>query len=437
MKTKMLLKSSVALAAHMAVRPEALIGAPRMDGAGKVAALLVEVKSELTRVGDETRRVAENALAQSKKTGDVTDEVKQASDKLLTEFHQLSGAQQKLEGKLEALETRNLDLEQQVAGQSGNGPGTRQTAGQEIAADERLLAYVEGGMQGSITLRPANAITSVDGSGGGLIWPDNEQAPIGMPRRQLLIRQLLNVTTTGSDVIKYVKQTLRTNAAAPVAEEGTMPASSFGWTKAETNVRKIAHVTHISDEAMADSGQLQGMIDGEMRYGLDLTEETQILSGDGLGENLTGLVTGATAFVAAAGLPNTTRIDRLRLGLLQVALANYSANGITIHPTDWAGIELLKDTVGRYIFGDPNMQKTPMLWGLDTIATLSHSVGEWMVGNFFMAATLYDRQEAEILISSEHGTNFIDGMKTMRGQKRIALANKLPAALVTGNFTFI
>ena len=215
-----------------------------------------------------------------------------------------------------------------------------------------------------------------------------------------------------------------------------MPESEYGWDQAEANVRKIAHVTHLSDEALADAGQLQAAVDSELRYGLDLEEEAQILAGDGTGQNLEGMLSVATAFSAAAGLPNETRIDRLRLGLLQVALANYAANGITLHPIDWAAIELLKDTTGRYIFGNPNELRTPMLWGLDVVPTLSHSAGEWMAGNFAMASTLYDRQQNEILISSEHGTNFVEGMKTMRGTKRLALAHKRPAALVTGDFTF-
>lgn len=433
---KRMFMPAVSLLALSAAQPAAVIGAPRMD-AGNTAQLLAEVKTELARVGDQVKQTAEAALAETKKHGEMNQELKNQSDKLLTDFHGLSSAQNKLEGIMEGLESRTLEVEQMIASGGGGGKTERVTAGMEIANDERLKAYVEGGAQGSITLRPKNAITSADASGGGLIWADRETDPVGMPRRQLVIRNLMNVTTTESDVIRYTKQTLRTNAAAMVAEEGTMPESAYGWTKAETNVRKIAHITHASDEALADSGQLSGLIDGEMRYGLDLEEENQIVAGDGTGENLTGLLTDATAFSAAAGLPDATRIDRLRLGLLQVALANYAANGITIHPTDWAAIELLKDTTGRYIFGDPNTLKTPMLWGLDAVPTLSLSVGEWMVGNFFMAATLYDRQDTEILISSEHGTNFVEGMKTVRGTKRLAQANKRPAALVTGDFTFV
>ena len=100
--------------------------------------------------------------------------------------------------------------------------------------------------------------------------------------------------------------------------------------------------------------------------------------------------------------------------MLQVALNDYAATGITLHQTDWAAIELLKDTSGRYIFGDPNVLSTPRLWGLDAVATASHGLGEWMVGNFAMAATIYDRQDVEVLISSEHGNNFIEGMKSRK-----------------------
>jgi len=206
-------------------------------------------------------------------------------------------------------------------------------------------------------------------------------------------------------------------------------------------VRKIAAIVHASDEALADAGQLQALIDQELRYDLDLEEEAQIIAGDGLNQNLLGLTSVAASFVAPTGLPNETRIDRLRLGLLQIALSNNAADGVTINPVDWAGIELQKDSQKRYIFGNPNELATPRLWGLDVVPTLSHSVGEWMVGEwmvgaFRMAATIYDRQENEILISSEHGNNFVEGMKTIRGTKRLALAHKRPGALVLGDFTF-
>ncbi|WP_418592080.1 phage major capsid protein [Ponticoccus sp. (in: a-proteobacteria)] len=434
--TKMI-ASAASLAAMMAHAPTAVIGTPRMDAAGNVEKLLGEVKSELERVGSDVRQTAEEALKQANRVGDLNAETKAAADKALAEYNGLSGALSKLEGKLEALETRSLDIEQTVAQGDRARGAPEMSVGREIAESDELKAWVKGGLSGNLILKPSAAITSATGSAGGLIWPTEDRTPTNMPRQRLPIRALLFQATTDSDVVKFARQTLRTNAAAPVAEGAAAPESSYGWTQAETNVRKIAHVTHISDEALEDAGQLQAAIDGEMRYGLDLEEENQILSGDGTGQNLSGLITEATAFAAAAGLPNATRIDRLRLGLLQLALANYAATGITLNPIDWAAIELLKDTQGRYVFGDPNTLKTPMLWGADVVPTLSHSAGEWMAGNFSMAATLYDRKATEVLISSEHGDNFVEGMKTMKASKRLAMATKRPAALVTGDFIFV
>ena len=426
----------VSLAAMIATMPRAAIGAPRMEVAGGVEKLLADVRQELTRVGDDVRRTAEDALKQTKEQGALSAETKALADQGLSKMHELQNVVSTLTGKLEGLEARNTDLEQALAGAGGKRGSAAQSLGAEIAGSAELKNWLAGGAQGGLTLRPTNAVTTAGGSGGGVIWSGEDRAVAGMAMQKLAIRSLLTVATTESDVVIYSKQTTRTKASATVAEGAAAPAGELGWTQAEANVRKIAEVIHASDEALADSGQLQSLIDQELRYSLDLEEEEQILAGNGVGQNLSGLITEATAFSAAAGLANATRIDRLRLGLLQVALANYAANGVTLNPVDWAAIELLKDTQGRFIFGNPNTSATPRLWGLDVVPTLSHSAGEWMVGNFAMAATLYDRQETEVLISSEHGTNFVDGLKTVKGTKRLALACKRPAALVTGDFTF-
>ena len=402
----------------------------------KIEVLLKETKAELERVGSEVKTVAENALKESAKAGELSAETKSTADKALAEFHGMTKTVANLQGKIEAMETANLDLAQIVADHGGRADQV-QTLGQAMAGDEGLQNFAKLGANGSHTLKVENAITSASGSGGDLIAPDRENAVVALARRRLTIRQLLSTGTTVSNLVEYARQTTRTNNAGTVAENTARGESAYAWEKADAAVRTVSHVTHISKPALDDAGQLQALVDGEMRYGLDLEEENQILAGDGLGENLSGLITNATAFSAAAGLPDATRIDRLRLGLLQVALTDYSADGIVLNPTDWAGIELLKDTTGHYIYGNPHAASTPMLWGLDVVATQSVGVGEWLTGAFFMAATLYDRQVTEVLISSEHSDNFVKGMLTMRAEKRVALAVKRAAALVTGDFTFV
>lgn len=423
-----------ALALQRAKLAAAGATAPRAD-AGATAAALADIKASVKAMREDVMPKAEKALSEAQKIGGVSAELKAQIDDLLPKFNEAATTQANLEGKLEALETRALDLEQVVAQGRGRHGGAV-SAGREVAESDELKAWVSGGLSGSLRIMPQAAITSVGGSGGGVIWSDRETDPVNMPQRRLMIRDLLPVVQAGSNAIDYSKQTTRTSGAAPVAEGGAYPESSYGWTKATVNIKKVGHHTNVSDEALADSAQLMGLIDTEMRYGLDLVEETQLLSGDGTGENLSGLLTNATAFSAAAGLPNAHRLDRLRLAMLQVVLADYAADAIVLNPTDWAGIELTKDTVGKYVIGNADAPAGPSIWRLPVVESNSITANTWLVGAMRMAATVYDRMQNEVLISSEHGTNFVDGMKTVRATKRIALAVKRPGSLVTGNFTF-
>ena len=109
---------------------------------------------------------------------------------------------------------------------------------------------------------------------------------------------------------------------------------------------------------------------------------------------------------------------------------------MVLSPTDWAQIELTKDGDGRFIIGNADNPPGPRLWGLPVVESNSQAAGTWLVGAMRMAATLYERSGAEVLISSEHADNFVSGMKTVRASERCALANKRPTSLVTGNFTF-
>lgn len=436
-KTMMTAALSVpALMAHAANTPDGLLQAPRAD-AGGVSAQLTEVGASIKALREDVMPKAEEALKLAAKGEKLTDELKASIDKVLADYNAASGEQKKLQGQIEALETANLDLAQAIAGAGAGGKSGGVSAGRELVDSDAFKAYAAAGAQGNFKFDPKAAITSVAGSGGGLSWTERDTTPVNLARRQLFIRGLLNVVPTAAKAVDYTKQTLRTNNAAMTAEGAALPESAYGWTQAQASVKKIGHHINVSEEAMRDSAQLAGEIDGELAYGTDLAEEAQILSGDGTGQNLSGLITEATAFSAAAGLPNTDRIERLRLAILQVTLADYAADGIVLNPTDWAAIELMREASnGAFLFGVPGTAAAPALWRLPVIEGNSMAAGEWLVGAMYMAAKLYDRQENEILASTEHGTNFIEGMVTVKSTKSVALAVTRPASLVTGDFTF-
>jgi HK97 family phage major capsid protein len=430
----------VSLAAMMAARPAGVIGAVRAEAnPGDVAALLREVQQNLTRIEGEVKRTAEEALKQSKDAGTVSAETKRSADELLIAQKQLSDAVPKLTQRLEQLETRNRDLEQEVAQRRGGGGQPEKSIGQRFAEAEDVRAFAQNGCKGTIRMAfdVKSAITSVRPGGGGLIWSDRETEIVGIPRRMMTIRNLLSVGRTGSNAIDYARQTVRTNNAAPVAEGAQKPESTYSWDQATANVRTIAHFVHVARQAMEDAAQLQTEIDTELRYGLAFVEEQQLLNGDGTGQNLTGLVTAATAYSAPFTLAGATIIDTLRLALLQASLAEYPSDGMVLNPADWARIELLKDGQDRYIIGNPLQPLVPHLWGRPVVDTASMEIDKFLVGAFKMAATIYDRMDPEIVASSEDRDNFIKNMITVRAEERLALAVKRPAALIYGDFGLV
>lgn len=401
---------------------------------------LGELTNELKRVGDDVKRTAEAAQNEVKKFGELTAETKATADKLLSDQGAINEKVTKLEGRLEAGEAQNLAMEQALAERRPNGgKAVRQSLGQAIATHDGLKAFSANNFKGQAAFQITNAITSIPASAGALIYSDREAETVSLARQSLRIRDLLMPGGTTSNSVEYRRQLARTNNAAIAAETTLKPESNYTWEAADAKVKTIAHWVAVSKQAMGDAAQLESEIDGELRYGLDLVEDAQLLAGDGVGENFEGLITAATAYSGAAEAKITapSLIDKLRVALLEASLALYPADGIVLNPEDWMVVETQKDADNRYIFANPTGIAGPVLWGRNVVPTLSMSVDKFLVGAFRMAAQIYDREETEVTISSEDRDNFVKNMLTVLAEKRLALAIKRPQALIYGDFGLV
>jgi len=203
---------------------------------------------------------------------------------------------------------------------------------------------------------------------------------------------------------------------------------------ANTAVITLAHWIPASEQVLEDAPMLAGMIDGRLRYGLDLEEEDELLNGDGTAGTLNGLVNQATAFTG--GKTNQTALDTLLKAFLQISLSYYEASGVVLHPTDWTNILILKDTQGRYLFGDPHGQTSPQVWSKPVVATAAQTQGQFIAGAFNMAAEIFDREDAMVRISDQHADFFIRNMVAVLAEKRLALALYRSAAIVKGSLSY-
>jgi len=232
-----------------------------------------------------------------------------------------------------------------------------------------------------------------------------------------------------------MKETGFTNAAAPVAEGTRKPESSIALAQSTAPVIKLAHFMKASTEILDDFPALQSYIDERLTYGLRLVEENQLLKGSGVGNNLNGLYTQASAYIAPIVLTGNTRIDVLRLALLQSELAEYPSDGIVLHPTDWAVIELLKDSTGQYLIGNPQGTLSPTLWNRPVITTQAMTVDTFLVGAFRMGAQIFDRLLASVAIATENEDDFVNNLITILIEERLALVVNRPEAFVKGDIT--
>tara|TARA_R110001606_G_scaffold68797_1_gene157159 strand:+ start:8382 stop:9596 length:1215 start_codon:yes stop_codon:yes gene_type:complete len=396
------------------------------------AQLLAKMSAELEKASSDFSIKADSALKEATKAGSLSAETKAAVDEMALKFNTLTEAEKQLKAQLGELEQEFARMPAQ------NSANPRESLGQVVIKSEALAEFaksVQGNRRVSVPVNAALLSTDV---AEGVVEPQRLPGIDVMPKQRLFIRDLIAPGRTTSPAIFWVQQTGFTNNAAPVGENpaGGKPYSDIEFDTKITPVTTIAHMFKASKQILDDFAQLQSTIDAEMRYGLKYVEEGQILFGDGTGVNLNGIVPQASAYSAEFAPDALTQIDELRLAMLQAQLARLPASGHVLHFVDWAKIELTKDTLGRYIIGNPLQLAGPSLWGLPVVATeIAAFQGKFLTGAFQTGAQIFDREDANVVISTENADDFEKNMISIRCEERLALAVKRPEAFIYGTFT--
>ena len=388
------------------------------------------INASLKTVGDQIRAQSERAEKEIKAHTKLSEETKAKVDELLLK-----------QGELQA----NLQhTEQALAKLEANGAGgdvQHQTYGQQFVTSEDFKAFAgKTSPRGRVDMTINAAITSLttdaDGSAGDLVAPTRLPGVIAPPERRMTVRDLITPGRMDGDMLQYVKETGFTNNAGPTAETVKKPESTMKFDLVSTTAKVIAHWVKASRQILGDASQLASYIDGRLRYGLAFKEELQLLSGDGTGQNLLGIIPQASAYSPAITLPqaSTTVIDQIRLAMLQSQLAEYPASGIVLNPIDWARIELTKDTTGRYVIGNPQGTIGATLWNLPVVSTQAIAVDKFLTGAFRLGAQVFDRWQARVEVSTENEDDFVKNMVTILAEERLALAVYRPEAFVYGDF---
>jgi HK97 family phage major capsid protein len=336
------------------------------------------------------------------------------------------------------IKARLDEVEQKAVRRGGDEPAGESWGTQfakNVAQLEEVADASTRGRRANFSLEMKTTLTTGTTSAGPLGLQPFRDGVVAMPRRVPRVRDLLPVVGISSGSVEYPRQTTRTNNAGMVAEAAEKPESAYGFEMVTATPKVIAHWIPASRQILEDSPQLAGIIDSELLYGLALKEDEQLLSGDGTGQNLTGLITTATAYSAPFDPAGTeTMIDTIALAILQNTLADYAPSGIVMHPSDWMRMRLLKDGDGKYLLGDPGAQVEPRLFGLPVVPTTAMTIDKFLVGDFNAAGTIYDRWTPRIEVATEHADFFVRNMVAILAEERLALAIKQAGATIYGDF---
>jgi HK97 family phage major capsid protein len=293
----------------------------------------------------------------------------------------------------------------------------------------------------SLLARKDLIVGDSDTSAGAFVETDYTGIYEPLGRYPLNVLDLISRRQTTSDLIEFVRQTQRVQEAAPTQEAnvtdsdstatgaitGEKPEGAMAFEKVQAAVKTIPVWIPATKRALSDAAQLRGLIDQELRADLFEELESQIFTGDGVGENFTG-ITNTSGILAQAWNTDILTTTRQAITTLRVT-GRAMATAWVLHPEDWETIELLTDDNGRYYWGGPMMRGAPQLWGVPVVTSQSLTQGTGYVADW-RKAVLWDREAASIQVSDSHSDFFIRNMVAILAEMRAAFALIRPSGFV-------
>jgi HK97 family phage major capsid protein len=376
------------------------------------------------------------------------------SEELLQSLgEEVKGLGESAEKKLREIESRLLLAEQRLDSHKfrGSDDGDFESPAQKLVTSEQFKSFQTNGLRSSGRINVGSfhqktALINQVGQNQPLVPPVRGDL-VGLQHQRLTVRNLLRSIPITGNLVEYAKEASFTNNAAPQyslgAYENVVKAeSAMAFTLANMPVSTLAHWIPISNQMLADAPAIQGFVSGELTYGLKLKEEDELLNGSGIQGHLSGLVTNATVFDTTPVATTTDQYyDILGLAIAQLQKENFSCTGFVLNPVDFWTMVRQKESgtgiaSGLYLAGSPLQAPVAMAWGVPVVVTNSMAQGQFLAGDFAVAAAIWDRQDATVEISREHSDYFVRNLSALLCEERLALTVFRTKALIFGGWPF-
>lgn len=381
------------------------------------------------------------------KSGNYADELRAATNKVHAANDEYSLAEKK------AMVDMFAQVQAALGGGDSNGPRhandgapqQRQTFGQRVVSDERFEAFAARGGRGELEVRDVSNPETVsqgnlqivypdDATGAGLFVPRGTPQLVGPYNMRMFVRNLLSVGQTTLGNIPFIRESGNPGATGAdfVAEGGSKPQVTIGFTPDDAPVRKIAAWLAATYEILSDAPTLRSYIDARLVYMLRVTEEQALLNGTGVAPQIKGIFT----YAEVQDATGADLLDVVAKSAPLVENVDGQVDGVACNPTDfWAAVSTRADTSGTFVvnpFADPSSLN---LWGLNTVRTRAVPASKAYTGAWRMGAQIFDREAPTIRVGDQHADFFVTNKVAILVEERIALPVYRPDWFVEGTIS--
>lgn len=260
------------------------------------------------------------------------------------------------------------------------------------------------------------------------------------PRQVLAIESLfgkINIDVNAYQYIKYgFTTTLTATGPAVVSEGSAKPESNYSGIIKTGTIKTLAHWTKMTEQMIADNGNIVTFINDDMQYQLNKVIDAQIVNGTGSGQ-LEGLSASGnyTDYITGAGIDTgDTVIDLILKVKTKMEAANIRNISLLLNPVDWCKVLCSKNVNKDYLI--PGIVDIPQqrIWGVPVILSGSVTSGKFHMGNFYEGGKIFERQGVTVEMARS-GDDFEKNLMTLRVERRMDFAVVQPKALAYGDFS--
>lgn len=401
------------------------------------------LKGQLQETIAEIKANTEARDAEVKQYGEVTEATRKSLTEASARLDAIKSDLDREAGERKGMDERLQEMEAKLQRQFDGDTEAYKSYGEQFVSSDEYKSAAARGARSTAAVTMRKAISSGGASAGALVRPDRRPDVIVPPDRPVFVRDLLPTLPTTSNAVEVMRQNVYTTNAAPQAGEFAPKAeSNITYSLQTVNIRTMAHFVPASRQILDDAPMLQRLIDSRLAYGLALLSDEQLLFGDGLGQNLTGLMVdtdvsdigGLPVGTASADVP-AAMLDHLRKAVTQLQINEfYNVNGVVVNPQDWQTLELAKGDDGHYIWVTVPNGGEQRLWRVPVIVSNAMAQGSFLMGDWQLGATIYDRQQLDIRVSESHEEFFIKNAVAILAEERYGLGIELPKAYCKGSF---